>query len=115
MTKIGGNVTAVIQTKTTQKNSIGERITTWNDVKTLKGFLDIFSGNSSRTTFDAKTVQAEPVFICDYTPLPASVSVENSRLKIGNDYFDITYIDNPMNLNYQLEFSLSFTGGIGNG
>ena len=115
MIKIGGNVTAVIQIKTTEKNSIGERISSWRDVKTLKGFLDIFSGNSSRTIFDAKTVQAEPVFICDYTSLPAAVSAENSRLKIGNNYYDIRYIDNPMNLNYQLEFSLSFTGGIGNG
>ena len=40
---IGGNVTAVLQTKTTTKNAFGEKIEEWIDVQLLNGFLDFGS------------------------------------------------------------------------
>ena len=44
---IGGNVTAVLQTKTTTKNAFGEKTETWSDLQLLKGFLDFAGGDGS--------------------------------------------------------------------
>lgn len=114
MKSIGGNTTAVIQTKTTTKNAIGERTSTWTDTQTLTGFLDMMSGDSNRETYNAKVTESTHVFVCDYVQFTNGVNAEDCRLVIGSDKYDITYIDNPMNLNYQLEIFLKYTGGVVN-
>ena len=50
MKGIGGNLKATIQINTTTKNAIGESVKAWTDVQTIKGWLDLGSGNSSYTT-----------------------------------------------------------------
>ena len=108
---IGGNKTATIQVKTSTKNEIGEGIKTWTDKQQLTGWLDLMSGDSRYTTYNAKIQESTHLFICDYTPLEASIRAENARMVVDGETYDITYIDNPMGLNQHLEIFLSYTGG----
>ena len=52
------------------------------------------------------------MFICEYQNL--DISEENSRMVIDGKAYEITYIDNPMNLNYHLEIYLKYIGGVQN-
>ncbi len=108
---IGGNIQAVIQTRETHTNAIGEQVKKWTDAVTLKGFLDLAGGGAQYQTFNAKIQESTHLFICDYKPLPDSITAENSRMIIKNKIYQITLIDNPMELNKHLEFYLKYTGG----
>lgn len=113
MKGIGGNTTAIIQVYTSAKNEIGENEKTWEDVQTVKGWLDTQSGDSRYTTFNAKIQESTHIFIADYVPLDSRIKAENARMVIFDLNYDITLIDNPMQLGKgsQLEFYLKFTGG----
>lgn len=113
MRGIGGNLTATIQVCTTQANAIGELVQTWEDKQTIKGWLDLSSGNSSYTTFNAKLQESTHIFIADYVTLDSTIKPENSRIVIKGNRYDLLLIDNPMELGSgsQLEFYLKFTGG----
>lgn len=113
MKGIGGNITAVIQTATTTKNTIGEQVKSWSDAQTLKGWLDLQGGESRYTTYNAKIQESTHVFIGDYVPLVAGITEENSRMVINGKVYDIMLIDNPMEMGSgsQLEIYLRFTGG----
>jgi len=119
MKGIGGNTKAVIQMKHFTKddagkyvrNSMGEIVMTWEDVQTLKGWLDLASGESRYSTYNAKIQESTHFFICDYVPIDSRITAENSRMQIGGKLYDIVLIDNPMELNAQLEFYLKYVGG----
>lgn len=112
MTGIGGNINAKIQVYTTAKNEIGEREKTWADVQTIRGWLDLSSGDSRYTTFYAKIQESTHIFIADYVDLDPKITAEQSRMSINGFVYDILLIDNPMELQKgsQLEFYLRFTG-----
>jgi len=113
MTEIGGNLTGIIQTKTTVRNAIGESVPAWSDKYELTGFLDLSSsasgGSAGYTHFNAKIEESTHIFICDYVKL--SVKAEESRMMINGEIYDIQLIDNPMNMNIQLEIYLKYVGG----
>lgn len=113
MKGIGGNITAVIQTQTVTKNEYFEDIPVWTDAVTLKGWLDLESGDSKYSTFNAKLQESTHVFISDYVPLAESIQAENSRMVINGKRYDIMLIDNPMEMGSgsQLEIYLKYTGG----
>ena len=113
MKGIGGNITAVIQTATTTKNAIGEQVKSWADAQTLKGWLDLQTGDSRYTTYNAKIQESTHVFIADYVPLADGIQAENSRMTINGKVYDILLIDNPMEMGSgsQLEIYLKYTGG----
>lgn len=117
---IGGNVKAVLQVSTTEKNEIGEKVPVWHDAVSLTGWLDLQSGDSKYTTYNAKMQESTHLFICDYLPVPATlevegktvrVSAENACLVANSQRYDVMLIDNPMELNKQLEIYLKYTGG----
>lgn len=54
MKGIGGNIVARIQVFTVAKNEIGENVKAWADAQTIKGWLDLVSGDSKYTTFNTK-------------------------------------------------------------
>ena len=112
MKGIGGNITATIQICATVKNEIGETEKTWTDAKKLRGWLDLAAGSSRYTTYSAKLQESTHIFIADYTSLPG-INAENARMVIGGKRYDITLIDNPMELGSgsQLEIYLKHTGG----
>lgn len=113
MKGIGGNITAVIQTATTTKNAIGERVKSWTDSLALKGWLDLSDGDSKHLTYNAKIQESTHVFIADYVALKAGITAEKSRMVINGKVYDILLIDNPMEMRRgsQLEIYLKYTGG----
>ena len=117
---IGGNTEAMLQINVPIENEIGSMIDTWHDVVALKGFLDLSSGDSKHTTYDAKIQESTHIFICDYKPILecleiegnlVRVSPENARIVANSQRYDVMLIDNPMNLNKHLEIYLKYTGG----
>ena len=113
MKGIGGNIKATIQVCTTIKNDIGEHVQTWTDAQTIKGWLDLSSGEARYTTYNAKIQESTHIFIADYVSLDSRITAETSRMVINRKVYDILLIDNPMELGTgsQLEFYLKFTGG----
>ncbi len=111
MKGIGGNLKGTIQTKTVTKNAIGEGVPTWTDAQTLRGWLDLSGGGAGYTAFSAKVQESTHVFLADYVPLKAGIRAENSRMVIGGKEYDITLIDDPMEMHQQLEIYLKYTGG----
>ena len=113
MKGIGGNITAIIQICTTAKNDIGEHVQTWTDAQTIKGWLDLSSGEARFSTYNAKIQESTHVFIADYVPLDSRITAESSRMVINGKRYDVLLIDNPMEMGTgsQLEFYLKFTGG----
>ena len=117
---IGGNIKLALQVSTTIKNEIGEKVPVWHDVIELFGWLDLQSGDSKYTTSNAKIQESTHVFVSDYKPIPATleiegktvrVSAENARMVANSLIYDVMLIDNPMELNKQLEIYLKYTGG----
>ena len=113
MKGIGGNIKAIIQVYTTAKNDIGEPVQTWADVQSIKGWLDLSSGEARYTTYNAKIQESTHVFIADYVSLDSRITAETSRIVINGKHYDILLIDNPMEMGTgsQLEVFLKFTGG----
>ena len=112
MKGIGGNIQATIQISTTETNAIGESVKIWTDVQTIKGWLDLSSGSSNYTAYHAKIQESTHVFVADYVPLADGIQAENSRMTVNGKTYDIMLIDNPMELNQQLEIYLKHTGVI---
>lgn len=111
MKRIGGNLTAELQLNTEdERNEIGEVVPIWETVNTLTGWLDLSSGDSRYTSYDAKIQESTHIFLCDYSTLDERVTAENSRLLIKGKTYDINVIDNVMEMNRQLEFYLKYRG-----
>lgn len=117
---IGGNITAQLQVSTTTKNAIGEAVKSWHPVIDLEGFIDLQGGQAGYTNFNAKIQESTHVFVGDYKPIPGTlniegksvkVSAENTRMVANSQEFDVLLMDNPMELNYQWEIFLKYTGG----
>ena len=109
---IGGNIQAVIQVSTgSTMNIIGESVPSWKDSQTIRGWLDLSSGEARYSTFNAKIQESTHVFMADYVTLHNDITAENSRMVIQGKVYDILLIDNPMELNQHFEIFLKYTGG----
>lgn len=108
---IGGNLNGELQIKTTSKNEIGESVPTWRTTNVIRGFLDLSSGDSNYSNYNAKIQESTHVFICDYVELDKEVNSENSRMIIDGYIYDVMLIDNPMNMNKHFEIYLKYAGG----
>ena len=111
---IGGNTTVTLQVKTTTKNAIGEKITTWEDVKTLKGFLDYTGGDTShKTDFKGDVEETTHIFICDF----GFIDVKPTQCRLISDHkvYDVLMIDDPMDLHQHLEIFLKYNEAVTNG
>lgn len=107
MKKIGGNISATVQMKQTQRNSLGETVTKFKDFKTLTGYLDYISGESSTSAFNAKIEDSTHIFFCDYTELPEE---NNVCFVIKNKIYEVKLIDVPMGINHHMEIYLKYVG-----
>ena len=108
MKKIGGNTNLILKIKSQVENEIGEKETTWVDYKTIHGFIDFMSETTGKTNYNSKIVESTHVFVCDY------VDIDKSEVELkayhDNKEYEIPYIDDPMNLHYQLEIFLKYIG-----
>ena len=107
---IGGNTTAVIQTKTSSKNEYGAISDIWQDVTTVKGFLDFTGGDGSyKSNFKGKLEETTHIFICDYDETVAKTQPTTSRLLIDGQSYDVLMIDDPMGLHKHIEIMLKYS------
>lgn len=106
--RIGGNKTLVIERKTTAKNVIGEDVSFYEIMQSILGFLDYNSGESKWNTYNAKLQESTHIFICDYVSIPYE---ENEiRANVDGKIYEVMLIDNPMELNKQIEIYLKYVG-----
>ncbi len=110
MANIGGNITGIIQTKSTEKNAIGEAVKTWADAFGQVGWLGMQSGESKRTNFNAKIEESTHVFLCDYHSGIYALADQDTRMVIKGVVYDVLLIDNPDEMDEQLEIYLRRVG-----
>lgn len=92
-------------------NDIGEAINEWSDAVVFYGWLGMQSGDSKYSTYDAKIAEASHVLVCDFDQRICDLSDQNTRVVIKGKFYDVTYIDNPDELDEHLEIYLRFVGG----
>ena len=110
MANIGGNITGIIHTKTTERNAIGEGVPAWRDSFEQIGWLGLQSGDSKRSTFNAKLEESTHVFLCDFHPGIYALADRDTRMIIKCFVYDVTFIDNPDEMDEQLEIYLRRVG-----
>lgn len=111
MNGIGGNVIGELKINIPTKNEIGENVPNWITIQSIKGWLDYLTGETNRTNFNAKIEESTHVFVADYEKLDSRIEAEKVIMVINNKKYDVTLIDNPMELNAQLEIYLKYVGG----
>lgn len=109
MSSMGGNTALLLQTRKTERNAIGESIPVWQTVCSLWGFLDLSSGNSSYSTYNAKIQESTHVFLCDYREIREKP--EECRAISGGSVYDVMLMDDPVGLHSHLEIFLKYVGG----
>lgn len=111
MANIGGNITGRIQTMTaSEKNKIGEAVKSWKDAFSQKGWLGLQAGEQKRSTFNAKIEESTHVFLCDYHSDIYALANQDTRMIIKDFVYDVTLIDNPDEMDEQLEIYLKRVG-----
>lgn len=111
MANIGGNISGVIQTKATAKNAIGEAVADWADACTLSGWLGLQNGDS-KFTHNAKIEESSHVFLSDYSAAAYALTNLDTRMIIKGVIYDVLLIDNPDEMNEQLEIYLRRVGAF---
>lgn len=112
MGNIGGNIVGIIQTKTDSgKNLIGESEITWSNVFDITGWLGMQTGDSNRINFSAKIEESTHVFLCDFDDGIYSLANQDTRMIIKGNMYDVLLIDNPDEMDEQLEIYLKKVGG----
>lgn len=110
MANIGGNITGSIQTKTTEKNTIGESEKTWETAFSQIGWLGLQNGDSKYTNFNAKIEESTHVFLCDFHSGIYALADQDTRMIIKGKIYDVLLIDNPDEMDEQLEIYLRRVG-----
>ena len=110
---IGGNTVLELQFKAfddTAVNSLGEQETgeqspVWRFYKRLTGWLDLSTGTAQYNNYNAKVAESSHLFICDYQKIDKKE--KELRAIVDGAMYDVDFIDDPLNLNAQLEIYLS--------
>jgi len=111
MGEIGGNISGVIQKKGFSfKNEIGKNVHQWVNASGLFGWLDLQSGDSKRTNHSTKLEESTHIFLCDFDAGIYSLANEDTRAILKGIVYDVLLIDNPMEMDEQLEIYLRRVG-----
>lgn len=112
MANIGGNITGTLQKQEQGgKNAIGEAVVKWVDAFSVSGWLGLQNGDSKRTTFNAKIEESTHVFLCDFNADMYALADQNTRMTFKGSMYDVLLIDNPDEMDEQLEIYLRKIGG----
>ena len=110
MANIGGNITGIIQTQTTEKNAIGESVKKWADAFSRVGWLGMQSGSSEYSNYNVKLEDSSHVFLCDFHSGIYALADRDCRMVIKGFIYDVLLIDNPDEMDEQLEIYLRRVG-----
>lgn len=111
MGNIGGNILGTVMTKTTSgKNAIGEPVLEWHEAFSIMGWLGLQSGDSKRVNFYSKIEESSHVFLCDYHSGIYALANQDTRMTIKGNMYDVLLIDNPDEMDEQLEIYLRKVG-----
>lgn len=112
MAKIGGNILGKVLTKQKKgTNEIGEPIIGWAESYAIKGWLGMQTGDSPRNNYNTKLEESTHVFLCDYHSGIYSLADKDNRMEIKGKMYDVMHIDNPDEMDEQLEIYLKKVGG----
>ena len=111
MANIGGNITGIIQTNTTTKNDIGESVKAWVDAYSFRGWLGLQSGEKKYSSYYAKLEESSHVFVSDFHSGVYALAEQDTRMIIKGNVYDVLLIDNPDEMDEQLEIYLRKVGG----
>ena len=113
MANIGGNLKGVIQAKAPdgKKNAIGEVVHSWVEAFTVSGWLGLQNGDSKRSIFNAKIEESTHIFLTDYHSGVYALADQDTRMILKGNMYDILLIDNPDEMDEQLEIYLRKVGG----
>ena len=112
MANIGGNITGTLQKQENSgKNAIGEAVVNWVDAFYIYGWLGMQSGDSKRANYNAKIEESTHVFLCDFNADIYSLAEQNTRMTFKGSMYDVLLIDNPDEMDEQLEIYLRKIGG----
>ncbi len=106
---IGGNLDATFQIKSTLENELGEHLSIWADLITIKGWLDLSSGNSNHS-HKTKTEENSYMLLTDYDKTVRELKTPQCRCIIANRIYEVKSIDDPMEIHDHLEISLKLVG-----
>lgn len=107
-----GNTPFVVQKKgSSTTNTIGEKEPTWVDAVSFEGVLGLQSGDSKYANFNKKVEESSHVIVCDYNADIYDLADQNTRVIAKGKMYDVLLIDNPDELDIQLEIYLRFVGG----
>jgi head-tail adaptor len=112
MANIGGNIAGVLQLKENAgNNEFGENVSSWTSKGVFFGWLGMQSGDS-KYTHNARIEESTHVFLCDYNAELYAMAENGAekRMIIKNAVFSVQHIDNPDELNEQLEIYLRKIG-----
>ena len=110
MANIGGRTIGTIQTNTAVKNAFGEGEKEWVDAFRHEGWLDFQSGEKKHGNFNAPVEESTHVFLCDYHSGIYALAGKDCRMIIKGMVYDVLLIDNPMEMDEQLEIYLRKVG-----
>ena len=112
MANIGGNITGSFLVKHCEgKNAIGEPDIVCAEAFVHRGWLGLQNGDSKRTSFNAKIEESTHVFLCDYHEGIYALADQDTRMIIKGSMYDVLLIDNPDEMDEQLEIYLRKIGG----
>lgn len=112
---VGGNLTATVQIKTLTENDIGEKVAEWTEheeLNSVKGWLDLVNGNSTRQNHKTKSEESTHIWICDFDSRLRELDITQCRFVCRNQIYEIKHIDDPMELHDHLEISLKLVGVV---
>lgn len=101
-----------VEKATGKKNALGEAITAWVSKCSQVGWLGLQSGDSKYGNFKTKLEESTHVFVCDYNAdiYALSTTTANVRMLLKDTMYDVLLIDNPDEMNEQLEIYLRRVG-----
>lgn len=110
MAKIGGNITGKVCVKDYSfKNEIGESEIIWKEAFCPVGWLGLQSGDSKRT-YNTKLEESTHVFLTDFDAEIYALASQDTRMIIKGFVYDVLLIDNPDEMDEQLEIYLRKVG-----
>jgi hypothetical protein len=106
---VGGNTELRLLNRVGGKNSIGEKTQHGTEYMTLTGWLDMASGDTRFTSFNAAVTESTHIFMCDYKEI-GKPEHELIAVDAAGKEYDVSYIDDPMGMHEHLEIYLRYTG-----